>query len=208
MTKRIVSVILIICGILLVVSAFALTGYNLWDDQRAGNEAKVVFEELENLRANQDNSNQDNSNSDMFIPDYILNPKMDMPAAEIQDNRYIGTITIPALEIELPVMETWSYPQMQIAPCRYSGTAYLNNLIICAHNYASHFGRLGNLQKGDTVIFTDMDSNEFKYQVENIEALSGIAVEEMESGDWDLTLFTCTLDGQTRVTVRCNTVDD
>jgi sortase A len=25
----------------------------------------------------------------------------------------------------------------------------------------------------------------------------------MESGDWDLTLFTCTTGGQSRITVRC-----
>ena len=28
-------------------------------------------------------------------------------------------------------------------------------------------------------------------------------VEAMESGDWALTLFTCTIGGKTRVTVRC-----
>ena len=31
----------------------------------------------------------------------------------------------------------------------------------------------------------------------------GTAVEEMEAGEWDLTLFTCTPDSRSRVTVRC-----
>ncbi len=33
------------------------------------------------------------------------------------------------------------------------------------------------------------------------------AMEEMESGDWDLTLFTCTIGGACRVTVRCQQVE-
>ena len=36
-----------------------------------------------------------------------------------------------------------------------------------------------------------------------METLMPTAVEEMESGDWDLTLFTCTVGGRTRVAVRC-----
>ncbi len=34
-----------------------------------------------------------------------------------------------------------------------------------------------------------------------------VDVEEMITGDWDLTLFTCTLGGQTRVTVRCQLIE-
>ena len=33
--------------------------------------------------------------------------------------------------------------------------------------------------------------------------MDSTAIEEMVTGDWDLTLFTCTLSGQTRFTVRC-----
>ena len=31
-------------------------------------------------------------------------------------------------------------------------------------------------------------------------------IEEMAAGDWDLTLFTCTLGGQARLTLRCTQV--
>lgn len=92
---------------------------------------------------------------------------------------------------------------MKIAPCRYTGSAYLDNLILAAHNYSTHFGRLGELTKGDAVIFTDTVGNQFFYQVDEITRLEGTAVEEMEAGEWDLTLFTCTLDSRSRITVRC-----
>ena len=92
---------------------------------------------------------------------------------------------------------------MTIAPCRYTGSAYLDNLILAAHNYSTHFGRLGELTKGDAVIFTDTVGNQFFYQVDEITRLEGTAVEEMEAGEWDLTLFTCTRDSRSRITVRC-----
>lgn len=92
-------------------------------------------------------------------------------------------------------------------PCRYSGSAYRDDLILLAHNYESHFGRLKSLSPGDAVLFTDADGNEFAYEVLELEMLRPTAVEDMTAGDWDLTLFTCTLGGQARVTVRCLRTD-
>ncbi len=197
MGKRLISFFVITAGIFLVGSAVFLTCFNIWDNSRAGETAGNVLKQIEKAE-------NPKKNSDNAIPDYVLNPKMDMPVIVIDGHRYIGTVDLPVLDIKLPVMEEWSYPNMRTAPCRYKGSAYLNNMIICGHNYASHLGRLQNLRQGDSVIFTDVDGNEFKYTVKNIELLSKTAVEEMESGIWDLTLFTCTVDGQTRVTVRCS----
>ena len=56
---------------------------------------------------------------------------------------------------------------------------------------------------GEIITFTDMDGNVFFYEVAEIEILDPYAKEEMLSGEWDLTLFTCTYGGQERVTVRC-----
>jgi sortase A len=35
------------------------------------------------------------------------------------------------------------------------------------------------------------------------EVLKSTAIEEMEAGEWDLTLFTCTIGGADRITIRC-----
>ena len=80
---------------------------------------------------------------------------------------------------------------------------YLNNIVICAHNYSTHFGQIKNLSIGDNVIFTDMSGNIFNYKVTDMSILQPTAVDDMYSGDWDLTMFTCTIGGATRVTVRC-----
>ena len=56
--------------------------------------------------------------------------------------------------------------------------------------------------------FTDVDGNIFAYDVAEIQVLKPTAIEDMMSEEWDLSLFTCTLDGQTRLTVRCEKIEN
>lgn len=78
---------------------------------------------------------------------------------------YLGTLEIPVLELELPIISQWSDSLLKIAPCRYQGSAYLDNMILAGHNYRAHFAGLKNLQIGDSVIFTDAEGSCFHYEV-------------------------------------------
>lgn len=209
---------LIFLGLLLIAAALFLTAYNLYDELRAKRSVLRAVDELEEYLPMEDTSkiptgsigDQETSAGDNLpaIPDYILNPNMDMPVQTINGIGYIGLLKIPSLGLELPIISQWSYPNLKAAPCRYSGSAYLNNLIICGHNYISHFGSLKHLQEGDIAAFTDMDGNVFTYKMVVREILQPTDIEEMESGDWDLTLFTCTVDGQTRLAIRFEIIGD
>lgn len=185
--------VLILIGCLFLLSAIILTIYNIWDENRAREVTTVLLEEIRNAE----------KPDEELRPDYKKYPNMEMYAKEIEGNDYIGVLEIPALGLELPVIKEWSYPKLKISPCRYDGSAYQNNLIISAHNYDCHFGRLKSLEIGEEIFFTDMDDNVFRYEVIDMEVLPSTAVEDMKSGDWDLTLFTCTYGGQSRVTIRC-----
>ena len=193
------GLVLVALGVLLLLSAAGLSAFNMWDADRAGEAAQTVLKDLDR----QIPVLEELDLPEELIPDYLLNPKMDMPTQEVDEYEYIGRIDIPVLELSLPVMESWSYPKLKVAPCRYRGSAYLDDLIIAAHNYDRHFGRINTLLPGDEVIFTDTDGNIFNYTVSELEQLNPTDVREMISGDWDLTLFTCTLGGQYRATVRC-----
>ena len=125
------------------------------------------------------------------------------PVVEIDGVRYIGYLSIPALALELPVRAEWSYPALQESPCRYAGTAAEGGLCIAAHNFRRHFGAIGALEAGDAVIFTDAAGETHTYAVAEVTTLRPTAVDEMRGGAWDLTLFTCTPGGASRVTVRC-----
>ena len=193
---------------LLLLAALGLTAYNLWLDARASMSVDVVLERLTPTLSSRQSElpplSSGEALEEAFVPDYVLNPEMAMPEENIDGRSYIGVLDIPALELSLPIISEWSYDALQIAPCRYSGSAYLDNLVIAGHNYRSHFASLPQLQPGDTVTFTDMDGNVFSYEVSSLETLSPYAVSDMTSGDWDLTLFTCTVGGQSRLAIRCD----
>ena len=190
-----------------MTAAVLLLVYNLWDGHRARESEEAILAEYlqENKKASESPDASDKED-EQNIPDYILNPDMDMPEYTLKslgDVACIGILEIPALDLELPVISSWSYSSLRLAPCRYSGSACKGDLVIAAHNYQSHFGGLRTLPEGSEVFFTDAVGNRFSYYVAVTEALTPWSVDDMTSGEWPLTLFTCTLDSQNRVTVRC-----
>ena len=192
----------LICGgLLLIAAALAFTGYNLWEDQRAAQAARQALAAMEVQTETE--GERAPEQPEPSVPEYVLHPDMEMPTVEIDGVEYIRTLTIPALGLELPIVSAWSDALLDLAPCRYTGSAYLGDLIIAGHNYRGHFGSLYRLAPGDEVQFTDAAGNVFSYAVSEIQELPGTALEEMEAGDWDLTLFTCTLSRTSRVTIRC-----
>jgi len=199
---------LIYIGLLLVAAALFLMGYNVWDEWRAGQTVNQTAGLLaERVPPAPASAPANVPASEIEIPDYILNPEKDMPTEEIDGQKYIGVLRIPTQGLELPVISEWSYPRLKLAPCRFYGSVYLDNMVIAAHNYPSHFGTLKDLALGDTVTVTDMDGVVWQYEVETVEILSPTDVDAMTDGEYDLTLFTCTYGGQSRVTVRCRRID-
>lgn len=192
-------------GGLLIVAALSLTCYNMWEECRAEATAASALEAiLSEMPVAAEPSIHPENTQEAVIPDYLLNLEMEMPTVESEGEAYIGVLDIPVLGLELPVISQWSYSRLKLAPCRFEGSTYLDDLIIAAHNYRSHFGGLKNLRPGDEVSFTDVEGNVFRYAVAELETLGGNDLEELESGEWDLTLITCTLGGKSRVTVRCD----
>ena len=68
------------------------------------------------------------------------------------------------------------------------------------------FANLKKLSQKDKVIITDVNNNEYVYEVELIEILKPEEVSAMIDSEFDLTLFTCTSDSSNRVTVRLNRI--
>lgn len=198
----------IVLGVALLLGALALYLVNRREDTAAKRAAEDVMTQL--VQRIQENTPEDAETIpelELQIPVELLTEEdKKMTEVEIDGNYYIGFLTIPRLELELPVMSTWSYPKMKIAPCRYAGSIRGEDLVVMAHNYENHFGNIPQLELGDSVSFTDMDGNITRYQVVGKDVLAPTAVEEMTSGVYDLTLFSCTYGGGSRVTVYCDRV--
>lgn len=187
-------------GKLCFICALLLYVFNICDSFMQDQSQKQILAQYI-----QENTRQQDT-SLVQIPDYQLHPEMDMPEVQLpglEEAGCIGILEIPSINLRLPVLSTWSYALLKKAPCRYAGSVYLDNMVIAAHNSKAHFKKLSNLQEGDIITFMDAVGNEFTYSVAGIEILQPEEVDDMTSGQWPLTLFTCTYGGASRVTVRC-----
>ena len=197
-TKQKIGRACMIVGILLILGALALLGYNQWDANRADKASQDALGKLEETLTE---TIEDNTEEEIQ-PE--LDPEQEMTVTDIDGWGYIGYLSIPSIGLELPVMSEWSYPRLKIAPCRQFGSSRTDDLVIAAHNYESHFGKLTSLTAGDSVTFTDMDGIVNEYVVNKVEVLDPHSVEEVEHSGYALVLYTCTYGGKTRVTVFCD----
>lgn len=213
-------------GLLLLFLAAAWSGYNILDARRADRAAQNTVEQLkqeiaqkqgekeqteekETSEAAETSADTAENDSAIDVPDYVLHPDKEMPVIKIDGNYYIGVITIPALDLSLPVMEDWSDEKLKISPCRYAGSLYQKNLVIAGHNYQRHFSGIRTLPIGSEIVFTDADGNEFRYTVVASDVMNPEETDRMlEEGAWDLTLFTCNYGLGTRYAVRCQMVEE
>lgn len=194
--KRRLSAVLIILGAVLLALALGLWWMNR---QEAGHArqfaAQVMPKVVEQIRIHREKEP---------MPD----PYDDLTVTQIDGWGYVGYLSVPALEMEEPVLSELDMAGLEIAPCRYSGTRPDRALVIGGHNYSHNFGRLSQLQVGDAVTFVDMEGTRYDYRVSEVEILPPTAVEGMTGTDYALTLFTCTFGGADRIAVRCDLIHD
>lgn len=205
----------VIAGTMLILSALFLCLYNVWDSRRARKRAEDILVQLKDEIPETHEYTQE---SDLTPPDseedlfeQYSNETDEVKTISIDDRYYCGYIMIPKLGTELPVMDGWSYEGLKYSPCRYSGSVQDDDIVIAAHNYSSHFGNIRDLVQGDEVDFIDCSGTVHRYEVIYSEEIDGYNVEQMlrrQDGEWDMTLFTCTLSGQSRVTVRLERIKE
>ena len=190
MGKRI-GIVCVALGILCLLGALGLVIYNRWEEAQAARNTEVLLEQVQ-LAMEEDAPQAEPSAQ-----------PAEMATIQVDGYDCIGILSVPALELELPVLTDWSYAKLKVAPCLYYGAYYEENFVIAAHNYDVHFGRLSQLLPGDRVLFTDVAGRSHSYEVVLLETLPKEATEEMIASGFDLSLYTCTPGGANRVTVRC-----
>ena len=197
------GVICLLLGIGCLVSAIGLVFYNRWEADNAQVVSQAILADVESIL--------EESPTLPFLPDVpeqsvTETVPAEMATVKVDGYDCIGILSIPVLELKLPVLADWSYSKLTKAPCHYYGTYYEGDFVIAAHNYDSHFGRLPQLQPGDIVIFTDVSGEDHYYEVVLLETLPPQATQEMIASGFGMSLYTCTPGGGNRVTVRCNPI--
>ena len=211
--------LLILCGIVLLAGCLLLLVHNMRESNRAAQASQTVMTKLIEQRPPLRLPEQTRPPLQGGVENPLVplppeeSPAPTMPTVRIDGYDYIGSVTVPSLGMELPVMAEWDYARLNISPCLFSGSYYSDDLVICGHNYASHFSPLRSIPLGEEIFFTASDGTVYHYVVTNRETIQPDDVSAMVdkpdggAGDWDLTLFTCHLGGQTRCAVRCVRVD-
>ena len=200
---------LIAIGIVFIIAASGLVIYNVLDARRAEEASNQIAHDLmDDIR---------DSIEDNLAAFPYGSPDTPMPTIVVDGYEYIGILEMPSLDLTLPVMKDWDYDRLKISPCRFSGSYYADDLVICAHNYAKHFSPVKWIDIGADVYFTNVLGLTIHYVVTNRETVEPTDVATMventknsESSilEWDMTLFTCNTGGQTRCAVRCSRVED
>ena len=188
-------------GIILAMIAGGWYLYNEIDDQRAGHESQIAVEEIQlAIDVYKEYS------AWKMEPSATTSPEM--PYIVIEGHKYIGYIDIPDLLLTLPVQSEESEDKLKVSPCRYSGSIAGGNMIIAGHNYKRHFTPIKSLPIGTMVFFEDINGVRTAYTVYKLEDIDGNDAKSMLAGseEWDLTLFTCSYGGKSRITLRCREV--
>jgi len=117
----------------------------------------------------------------------------------------IGILSIPKLNVRLPVISESSNYLLGISCCRLSGgyDPKPHRLVIAGHNIWSHFKGLDTFEPGDQIAFTNRDGETYFYSaVENVALYKTAGAEVLAATGWDITLITCKTDNTWRTVVR------
>ena len=216
------GIVLLTAGVVLVIAALLLFSHNRIEDKKAGENAEETLRLLEDAMTERETKGEtgatpapDVSASPGVSPAGTGNgsngrsapPELDMPTVRSGAYYYIGYLDFPAYDLSMPVAATWSFPAMEISPCRHTGSAYNDNLVVAGHNYSTHFGVLFNLRLGDIVTFTDVDGNTFTYTVRELTSVSPDDSDAVMNSGYALTMYTCNWDTSERVTAFCERTD-
>lgn len=200
--RKKLGITFLIAGAALMISALLLFNYN----NKENNEARKASEEI--VTKLEDNTVNPPITADT-VPDVDAtgqNLSSKMRILNIDGYDYIGFISIPAIDIKLPVMNEWDYSRLKISPCRQFGSLKTDDLVIAAHNYEAHFGKFDKLEVGQEVEFREIGGHINKYKIVKIELLQPYNVNEVKNSGMDLVLYTCNYSAEARITVFCKRI--
>ena len=201
--RKWIGVICVFLGAVCLLNSVGFVAYNRWEDTNAEEISQDLLENVQSI-IEEPQTEQPLPDGTVNLPNDTEKLPTEMATVKVDGYDCIGILSVPVLDLELPVLTDWSYAKLKKAPCHYYGSYYEKDFVIAAHNYESHFGRLSQMQAGDIVIFTDVNGVDHYYEVALLETLPKEATLEMIASGFGLSLYTCTPGGSSRVTVRCN----
>lgn len=121
-----------------------------------------------------------------------------VPVTNVQQGETVGIITIPAIDVKLPIVEGATKENMRSAAVHVSETGLpgeVGNFAVAAHRahkYGRLFNRLNELKTNDT-INVEVNGQLYTYTIDKIHIVEPTEVSVLNSNgkDQEITLITC-----------------
>lgn len=208
MLKRRIGSAFVFLGVVLMLSALLLFLYNRRESDQAGmasDRALTVMQaQLESNRQSTDPEETESETLPESETEDATEPWTTLKVVTVDGYDYVGYLTIPSLELELPIMSNWSMEQLKIAPCIQTGSPLTDDVVIAGHNFRTHFAALHHIKTGAALTFADMEGHRIDYTVTKVETVAPNSVDRVLNSDHDMVLYTCTNAGQARIAVFCD----
>ena len=124
----------------------------------------------------------------------------------------VARINIPKINCNYSILNTWSDELLKMSPCYFHGSDpnEVGNFCIVGHNYRNEkfFSKVPKLVNGDLIELTDLSGRTLKYYVYDKFVVDPDAensrdcTTQLTNGETELTIITCTNDGEERVIVK------
>ncbi len=206
--------------IVLILVPCSIVVYAINDKQPKENENQDDV----TIALNNDNALNNETTNDVLTADDASNESTEQEAQQNQDlgtyvasdgSTYhtIGSINIPKLGIEYPILSDTSPSLLKISVCKFWGSNpnEEGNLCIAGHNYrnAKFFSKVSSLEDGDIIEITDLEQRTEQYSVYDKYTVlpnDNKCTTQLTNGKTIVTLITCTNDNKQRYIVQAEKI--
>ena len=118
--RKWIGIICVLLGAICIISSVGFVAYNRWENKHAEEIAQDLLDDVQNII--------DEFPTEQTVPDDTKKSPAEMTTVEVNGYDCIGILSVPALDLELPVLSDWSYAKLKKAPCHYYGSYYEKDL--------------------------------------------------------------------------------
>lgn len=134
-------------------------------------------------------------------------------ASNGQTYEIVGTINIPSINVNYPILSETSDILLKVSVCKFWGANpnEVGNLCIAGHNYKNNkfFSNAPKLVVGDIIEIKDLDEKTLKYRVVDkftVDPNDVSCTSQLTNGKKVVTLITCTNDAKQRIVIRAEEI--
>ena len=106
--RKWMGVLCLFLGVVCILSSVGFVVYNRWEDKNAEEIAQSLLEDVQSIIEEK-----------ITEPDDTEQIPTEMATVKVDGYDCIGILSVPVLDLELPVLTEWSYAKLKKAPCLY-----------------------------------------------------------------------------------------